>query len=157
MAPYGAFRCKDSIIQVAVGSEGLWRKFAPLVEIEPDDPLFADNAHRVRHRRALIELINDAFTERNVDDLLAELDKAGVPARRGAHLDASTNGTKPVHKGSCSTSSPHTLGHITLPGPPLRLDGGEREHHLAPPPGQHNDSVRAWLDELDGSQSPTRS
>ena len=65
MAPYGAFRCKDSIIQVAVGSEGLWRKFAPLVEIEPDDPLFADNAHRVRHRKALIELINDAFAERN--------------------------------------------------------------------------------------------
>ncbi|MET0993317.1 MAG: CoA transferase, partial [Mycobacterium sp.] len=49
-----------------------------------------------------------------------------------------------------------TLGRITLPGPPLRLDGGEREHHLAPPTlGQHNDSVRAWLDELDGSQSNT--
>jgi crotonobetainyl-CoA:carnitine CoA-transferase CaiB-like acyl-CoA transferase len=148
LAPYGAFRCKDAIVQVAVGSEGLWRKFAPLVEIEPDDPLFADNAHRVRHRKALIELVNDAFAERSVDELLAELDKAGVPAGEVRTLDRVYEWDQTRSQGLLLEVEHPTLGRITLPGPPLRLDGGGREQHAAPPTlGQHDQSVRVWLDE----------
>ena len=33
-------------VQVAVGSDGLWQAFAPLVGINPADTLFADNAVR---------------------------------------------------------------------------------------------------------------
>jgi crotonobetainyl-CoA:carnitine CoA-transferase CaiB-like acyl-CoA transferase len=37
-----------------------------------------------------------------------------------------------------------------LPGPPLRFDGDEPRQHDAPPTlGQHDASVRAWLDEVD--------
>ena len=48
------------------------------------------------------------------------------------------------------------LGSIVFPGPPIRFDdnafAGGRSEHLAPPMlGQHNDSVRAWLDEQDGA------
>jgi crotonobetainyl-CoA:carnitine CoA-transferase CaiB-like acyl-CoA transferase len=158
MAPYGAFRCKDAIIQVAVGSEGLWRKFAPLVEIEPEDPLFADNAHRVRHRQALVELINDSFADHSVDDLLAQLDKAGVPAGEVRTLERVYQWDQTRSQGLLLDVEHPTLGRITLPGPPLRLDGDERQDHAAPPTlGQHNDSVRAWLDELDASPSLTRS
>lgn len=42
------------------------------------------------------------------------------------------------------------LGPVTLPGPPLRYDDRGRTEHTAPPVlGQHNESVRAWLDEMD--------
>jgi crotonobetainyl-CoA:carnitine CoA-transferase CaiB-like acyl-CoA transferase len=156
LAPYGAFRCKDAIVQVAVGSEGLWRKFAPLVEIEPDDPLFADNAHRVRHRKALIELVNDAFAERTVDDLLAELDKAGVPAGEVRTLDRVYQWDQTRSQGLLLDLDHPTLGRITLPGPPLRLDGGGREHHLPPPTlGQHNHDIQTWLDQQHPTQPTT--
>jgi crotonobetainyl-CoA:carnitine CoA-transferase CaiB-like acyl-CoA transferase len=47
-----------------------------------------------------------------------------------------------------------TLGRVQLPGPPLRFDdnshAGARETHLPPPRlGEHDESVRAWLDSLD--------
>ncbi|MGI8721768.1 MAG: CoA transferase, partial [Geodermatophilaceae bacterium] len=43
-----------------------------------------------------------------------------------------------------------TAGPLQLPGVPLRFDGGGRSEHLAPPTlGQHNEAVRAWLDEAD--------
>jgi len=43
-----------------------------------------------------------------------------------------------------------TLGHVTLPGPPLRYDGGGRAEHAPPPTlGQHGATIRAWLDEVD--------
>ncbi len=47
-----------------------------------------------------------------------------------------------------------SVGTVSLPGPPLRFDNntyaGAREQHLPPPRlGEHNESVRAWLDEVE--------
>ena len=44
-----------------------------------------------------------------------------------------------------------TLGWVDLPGPPLRFDdnsfSGGRSSHVAPPTlGQHNESIREWLE-----------
>ena len=41
IAPYGMYRTADNSIQVAVGSEGQWRTFAPIVGLDPDDERFA--------------------------------------------------------------------------------------------------------------------
>ena len=150
LAPYGSFRCKDAVIQVAVGSEGLWRKFAPLVGIDPADPLFAENANRVTHRAALIELINDAFADKPVDELLSQLDAAGVPAGEVRTLDRVYDWDQTRSQGLVIDVDHPTLGRVSLPGPPLRFDGdGPSEH--APPPtlGQHNESIRQWLDEVE--------
>ncbi|MGH3387100.1 MAG: CoA transferase, partial [Nocardioidaceae bacterium] len=54
-----------------------------------------------------------------------------------------------------------SLGPVRLPGPPLRFDdnplSGGRAEHLPPPRlGQHNTSVRAWLDELDADEQDGR-
>ena len=44
-----------------------------------------------------------------------------------------------------------TLGSVDLPGSPIRFDdnafSGGRSEHVAPPTlGQHNESIREWLD-----------
>ena len=43
IAPYGMYRTADDSIQVAVGSEGQWRTFAPIVGLDPEDERFAVN------------------------------------------------------------------------------------------------------------------
>jgi crotonobetainyl-CoA:carnitine CoA-transferase CaiB-like acyl-CoA transferase len=48
-----------------------------------------------------------------------------------------------------------SLGKITIPGPPLRIDGvgeiGHRPDPLAPPRlGEHTDSILSWLDSFGG-------
>ena len=53
------------------------------------------------------------------------------------------------------------LGRIELPGPPLRFDdnahAGGRTEHLPPPAlGQHDASVRAWLDAMDAATGEDR-
>jgi formyl-CoA transferase len=150
LAPYGSFHCKDAIIQVAVGSEGLWQKFAPLVGIDPADPLFAENANRVTHRKALIELINDAFADNTVDELLSQLDAAGVPAGEVRTLDRVYDWDQTRSQGLVIDVDHATLGRLSLPGPPLRFDGDARSAHAPPPTlGQHDVSIRRWLDEVD--------
>jgi formyl-CoA transferase len=47
-----------------------------------------------------------------------------------------------------------TLGRLSLPGPPLRYDDGGHDAHTAPPTlGQHNESVRQWLEAVESIPS----
>lgn len=147
IAPYGAFRCADGIIQIAVGSQILWQRFAEVAGIDPADPRFATNAQRVGNRDALIAAIEGAFAAQPLEHWLPALAAAGVPAGRVRRLDQ-------VYEWD-QTRSQHllvdvlhpTAGTLSLPGVPLRFESGGRTEHLAPPTlGQHNDAVRAWLD-----------
>jgi crotonobetainyl-CoA:carnitine CoA-transferase CaiB-like acyl-CoA transferase len=150
LSPYGSFRCRDAIVQVAVGSEGLWRKFAPLVGLEPEDPRFGSNRQRVERRDELVGLVDAAFSERTVDDVLADLERAGVPAGEVRTLDRVYEWDQTQSQGLLIDVEHATLGRITLPGPPLRFDGAATAAHRPPPLlGEHDGEVRAWLDERD--------
>jgi formyl-CoA transferase len=152
LSPYGAFHCRDAVVQVAVGSEGLWRRFAPVVGIDPDDPRFARNRDRVERRDELVGLVDAAFADRVVDEVLAELERAGVPAGEVRTLDRVYDWDQTRSQGLLVDVDHASLGTITLPGPPLRFDGAVQVHHRPPPRlDEHAADVRAWLDERDRS------
>ena len=131
---------------------GLWRAFAPLVEIDPADTLFADNASRVQASAGV-----DRTDQRRVRliarslDLLTDLDKAGIPAGEVRTLDRVYEWDQTKSQGLLLEVDHSVLGKINLPGPPLRFDAHSVTADHRPPPtlGQHNDTVRTWLDELD--------
>jgi formyl-CoA transferase len=147
LAPYGAFHCKDAIIQIAIGSESLWGQLAPIVGVAADDPRFSCNADRVRNNEQLRAVIDEAFASRGVDELLKELAAAGVPAGEVRTIDRVYEWDQTSSQGLVIDVDHPTLGRISLPGPPLRFDGTEPSAHTAPPTlGQHDEAVRAWLD-----------
>ncbi|WP_435741687.1 CaiB/BaiF CoA transferase family protein [Nocardioides sp. SYSU DS0663] len=151
IAPYGLFATGDGAIQIAVGSEGLWRRLLPVLGEAAHAPEYATNASRVAHREQLIELLEGAFATRTSDDLLAELADLGIPAGKVRTLDDVYTWDQVRSQGLLvDVTDPHA-GDLQLPGPPLRTDGppgtGTRRTHAAPPRlGQHNDAIRAWLD-----------
>src|SRR5690606_27648749 len=152
IAPYGLFHAADAPIQVAVGSESQWRPFAPVVGMDADDPRFVTNRDRVAHREELIAEIDAPLAAETADVWLARLDQAGVPAGRVRQLDEVYEWEQTKSQGLVITVDHPVLGRVELPGPPLRFDdrpyAGGRAEHLPPPAlGQHNDAVRAWLDE----------
>jgi formyl-CoA transferase len=161
IAPYGLFRTADAPVQVAVGSETLWHRFAPLVDIDVAEPLFASNELRVASRDQLIDVIEAVFMQEGAEVWLARLDDAGVPAGKVRTLDDVFAWDQTRSQGLVVEVDHATAGRIELPGPPLRFDdnayAGAREHHLPPPTlGQHNETVRAWLDELDAAEAGGR-
>jgi len=160
IAPYGLFHTATAPVQVAVGSDGLWRRFAPVAGLDVDDPRFADNAARVAHRDDLIAAIEQTFTKAPAEEWLEKLAEAGVPAGKVRTLDDVFGWEQTLSQGLLVDVEHPNGGTLQLPGPPLRFDAntyaGGREKHLAPPRlGQHNDSVREWLDAMDrhGAQS----
>ena len=158
IAPYGLFRTADSPVQIAVGSEGLWRRFAPLIGVDEADERFSTNQARVGAREALIEAIEAAFADDGAEVWLARLAEAGVPAGKVRTLDDVYGWEQTRSQGLLVDVEHSSLGTLTLPGPALRFDdntyAGAREQHLAPPRlGEHNASVTAWLDELDTTEA----
>jgi crotonobetainyl-CoA:carnitine CoA-transferase CaiB-like acyl-CoA transferase len=152
IAPYGMYRTQDDSIQVAVGSEGQWRVFAPVVGLDPADERFAVNASRVAHRDQLTAAIEAAFAAEPADVWLERLAKAGIPAGKVRDFQQVYEWDQTLSQGLLIDVDHPTLGRIQLPGPPLRFDdqahAGARETNLPPPRlGEHNESVRAWLDE----------
>jgi crotonobetainyl-CoA:carnitine CoA-transferase CaiB-like acyl-CoA transferase len=151
IAPYGLYRTQDDIVQVAVGSEGQWRTFAPIVGVDPADERFAVNSARVAHRSELTAAIEAAFAKESADVWLERLADKGIPAGKVRDFQQVYEWEQTLSQGLLIDVEHPTLGTIQLPGPPLRFDdqpyAGARETNLAPPRlGEHNESVRAWLD-----------
>ena len=162
IAPYGLFSCKDGMLQIACGSEGLWVKLAEAFGIDPAAPGMATNRDRVHHRERVIEVVNAAFAEHTLAELLVRLDELGIPAGEVRTLDRVYTWDQTRSQGLVLDIDHPVLGRIEIPGPPIRFDdnafAGGREEHLAPPAlGEHNEAVRAWLDERDAAAGPDSS
>ena len=156
ITPYGLFSCKDGMLQIAVGSQGLWQKFASAFGLDPDAPGMATNAERVGNRDAVNAAVNAAFADRTLAELLPELTRAGVPAGEVRTLDRVYGWEQTRSQGLLIDVDHPVLGRIELPGPPLRFDdnahAGGRTEHLPPPAlGEHDALVRAWLDAMDAT------
>ena len=148
IAPYGAFRCADGMIQIACGNETQWRRLAPLLGIDPEDPRYATNSDRFAHRDELIADIEKALAAGDRAHWLAKLAETGVPAGAIRSIDEVYQWEQTRSQGLVIEVDHPVLGRIELPGPPLRFDGLPPAEHTAPPPlGAHNEAVLEWLAE----------
>jgi crotonobetainyl-CoA:carnitine CoA-transferase CaiB-like acyl-CoA transferase len=147
IAPYGAYRCADGMLQVAVANEDLWRRFAPIVSIDPADSRFTSNPLRVARRPELTALIENALATADRAHWLGRLAASGVPAGAIRTIDEVYEWDQTRSQGLVISVDHPVLGVIELPGPALRFDQHAGREHAAPPLlGQHDATVRDWLD-----------
>lgn len=148
ISPYGMFRAADGFLQLSVANEQLWRVFAPMIGLAVDDERFVTNGLRVRHRDELTKLIERVFGHDSVDSWLGRLSASGIPSGRVRTLDEVYEWEQTRSQGLVIEVDHPTLGHIALPGPPLRFDGAPGTQHRPPPRlGEHTEAVLAWLRE----------
>ncbi len=138
IAPYGAYECADGTINIAVGSEGLWRKFAPLVGLDPDDERFALNKDRAARIEELESEMQPALSSEGLETWVERLAEAGVPAGRVRSLDEVYTSPQIEHLGLIETVEHPVLGKIRLPGSPLTYSRSGSGAATPPPTlGQH--------------------
>jgi formyl-CoA transferase len=146
VSPYGAFQCADGIVQIAVGNDAIWRRFAPLIDADVDDARFATNGKRVENYEPLADLISAAFARQPIAHWLEAFAANGIPAGEVKPLDRVYDSEQVQSQGLIVETDHATLGPIKLPGSPLRYDDGQRTEHSPPPTlGQHSDAIREWL------------
>lgn len=149
ISPYGLFRCRDGVVQIACGSEGLWLRLCTEFGLDPGAEDLATNGDRVEHPELVRKVIEEAFAAELPETLLERLDRAGVPAGRVRSIDEVYAWDQTHSQGLLIDVEHASLGRLTLPGPPLRFfDDTNTEitgrHHQPPPVlDQHGDAVRA--------------
>jgi crotonobetainyl-CoA:carnitine CoA-transferase CaiB-like acyl-CoA transferase len=144
LVPYQAFRTRDGYVNVAVGSEAIWTRFAQAVGAPhlAADPRFCTNADRVAHRDALIAQLEEIFATRTTAEWARVLEAAGVPAGpiyRMADLFADP---QVRHRGMVVEVDHPRAGRIRQTGVPVKLS--ETPGRVAAPPpvlGQHTDAI----------------
>ena len=151
IAPYGMFATASAPIQIACGSEGLWRDLCEALHLDPAEDGLATNPERVANRDRLIEKLEGLFAESPAEHWLELLAEAGVPSGKVRSMDDVYSWDQVLSQGLKLSVDHSSLGAIDLPGSPLRFDdnahSGGRSDHAAPPTlGQHNESIREWLD-----------
>jgi crotonobetainyl-CoA:carnitine CoA-transferase CaiB-like acyl-CoA transferase len=81
-APYQAFEASDGYINIGGANQSNWERIADALGHPEwcDDPRFADNTARMRHRDALADAMNGVLRTRTRAEWMAVFDAAGVPA-----------------------------------------------------------------------------
>ena len=162
IAPYGTFRCADSSLVIAVGSEALWRRFAAVVGIPHDRADVATNALRVAKVEELQAELEALLADRKADDVLAELVDAGIPAGRIRTMPEVYDWAQVHHLGLVHHLAHATLGDVAVPGGALRYDGTTAASTVPPPLlGQHEPSgweswKTPWLDQQTDHEGDVR-
>ncbi|HET8989865.1 MAG TPA: CoA transferase [Acidimicrobiales bacterium] len=144
ICPYGVVEAADGPIVLAVGNDAIWRRFAPLVGIDPFDERYATNDARIARSDELVELIELKLAARSATEWIAACDEAGVPAGVVKSLDAVYATPQVRQQGLVWRTQHATLGEIELPGSPLRFSRSSVGVRRPPPThGEHSAEIRA--------------
>ena len=123
LAPYQAIRCADGYITLGAGPDRLFARLSALLGHPewPDDSRFADATVRVRHREALIDLIEAITTTRPRAHWVAALDAAGVPCGPINDYAEAFADPQVQARGMVVEMEHPTHGRVRMPGPPVKM------------------------------------
>ena len=144
IVPYQVFAVADGHLIVAVGND---RQFARLCDLLglvalAQDTRYATNAARVRHRDALIPVLQDAFRMRGRSAWLASLEAAGIPCGPVNDLDDVFADPQVSARGMVVETAHPLAGAVPLVSSPLKLSATPVEPPRAPPLlGEHTVDV----------------
>ncbi|MCI2422706.1 CoA transferase [Saccharopolyspora sp. K220] len=147
IAPYQAYQVADGWLNVAVGSQKLWRLFCQVLDLDiADDERFASNSQRVAHRAELAALVEPVLGAKPMRHWLDAFGAAGVPVgpiNRMADIYADPW----VAERDQVVRMPHpTIGTYQGTGFPVHASETQPEPALPPPTlGQHTAEVLAEL------------
>jgi crotonobetainyl-CoA:carnitine CoA-transferase CaiB-like acyl-CoA transferase len=144
IVPYQTFRTRTADIAIAVGSDALWRAFAPLVGLGElvDDPRYATNRTRTVNRDTLIPKLEEVFLTRSYEEWEAILLPAGIPVGTINDLEHVVTHPQVESRGVLREVEHPVAGKVRVIAPFFGLSdtpGGVRS--AAPLLGEHTEEV----------------
>lgn len=143
-SPYQCFETADGHITVGASQQKFFAQLCELVGAPGlvADPRFADNATRVAHNAALVDLLAERLRTKPSGHWLAALEALGIPAGPVLHYDeVFTNPQILAREMVVETTHPVT-GRFKTMGVPVKLsDTPGSVRRAAPRLGEHTDEV----------------
>ena len=144
VAPYQVFPTRDGELMIAGGNDRLFASICAVLDLPElvDDPRFATNPDRVRHRDELCAILEAALREDDTAHWQARLTEAGVPAAPVADVADVARAPQTEALGMLQHLDHPMIPDLTLTALPLSFDGERALHPSAPPAvGAHTAEV----------------
>ena len=144
IVPYQVFNAADGELILAVGNDTQFAKLCAVLgcpEIAGDER-YAKNANRVRHRDALLPLLQQRLVTRSVAQWVEVLQPEGVPCGPVNSIAQTFANPQVIHR-QMRVDLPHPLaGSVPSVANPIKFSGTPIQYGDAPPTlGQHSDQV----------------
>lgn len=144
IVPYQVFRSKDGYLAVGIGNDRQYRTFCGIAgapELSSDER-FSTNPARVRHREALVPLLERVFAERPTAEWIGLLWSGGIPAGPINTVDRALEDPNTAARGMVVAMPHPTAGSVRLVGSPMKFSATPVEYRRAPPRlGEHTEEV----------------
>jgi crotonobetainyl-CoA:carnitine CoA-transferase CaiB-like acyl-CoA transferase len=141
IAPYQCFPTRGGWLMIAAGNDNLYRRLCATLG-RPDlgeDTRFLTNGDRVVNRGVLVPMIEEITRTWDIEELMAALDKAGIPNAPLQNVAQVTDHPQ-THAVGILQEGPE--GALPTVGLPLAFDGERSSYERAAPElGEHNDAV----------------
>src|SRR5438552_938327 len=149
LSPYRTFRCKDGQwIFIAAANDRFWGRLAPALDLTElaNDPRFARNVDRVKHRVELEAILEKTIAGQTREPLLKALEEAGVPATPVNTVDQVMEDPQTSARGMIDRVTHPVLGEIPVISTPVKFSKMKVGVRMpAPVRGQHTDEVLGAL------------
>lgn len=146
-APLGVFQASDGPLQMTLGGERVWRKFAANIVNKPEwlsDERYATNSARVANRDALMAEVEAIFATQPRDTWVEAMRAGGVPGGPIQTVGEAVESREVQERGLVGTA-PHASGRdVPVAHNPIRFAKTPvRKPQGAPLLGEHNAAVAA--------------
>jgi crotonobetainyl-CoA:carnitine CoA-transferase CaiB-like acyl-CoA transferase len=145
-APMDSYAAADGHVVIAVANDPLFARLAAAIG-HPElasDARFVTDPDRMAHQRDLRVIIEDWAATRSVDEIVAALETAGVPAAPIWDVAQLASSEHAAHRGLVQTTEHPVAGTVSVVPQPVRFSGAEATTgRPAPTLGQHTDEVLA--------------
>jgi crotonobetainyl-CoA:carnitine CoA-transferase CaiB-like acyl-CoA transferase len=154
-APESAYQARDGAwVFISGGSDGLFERLVEALG-RPDllgDPRYATAASRLAHADDLDVVMEEWTMRMNADDVVAEMERVGVPCAKVATIADVLANPQLRHRDQIVEMLHPQAGRFVMHGRTVRLsDHDAARHRPAPMLGQHTAEVlEEWLQESPG-------
>ncbi len=149
IVPYQVFRAADKDVVIAVGSEKQWAQFCEVLGLGAevrDDPRFADNQARLKHRAELIPILAARLAQIPSGELLPQLRAAEIPCGPINTVPDLLGDEHYRSRGNVVEQNHARAGLVQSLANPVHFSEAPAAYRLPPPAlGEHSEQVLAEL------------
>jgi CoA:oxalate CoA-transferase len=148
IAPFDIFKVKDGYVVIAVGNEGIWKRFCPAIGKSEwlEDPRFATNELRLNNEAILKTLIEEYTKERTRWEIAMLLLGNDVPSAPVFNVGEAIDDKQTKAREMIIEFDQPQYGKVRVAGCPIKFSETPiKVFNPAPLLGQHNEEILTSL------------
>ena len=129
IAPFEAFKTKDSYIIIAAGNDKLFEKLCNLLQIPEvsKDPKFSDNSSRAKNMDELKKILEEKLLSKKTGDWVSEMEKDKIPCGPIFNIKEAVENPQIESRNMIVKAFHKVVGDFKLAGNPIKMSSYKDE------------------------------